>query len=221
VTLVKKQKTSFIVYATVKWFCWSVYKICFGFRHYGTEKVPAARDPRGVILAPNHVSYLDPPILGISLKRRVTYLAKDYLFRGFLGWMLRSVGALPIKTGADDFRSIRELVRLLKEGRCIAVFPEGTRSESGELKAPEGGVGFLALKSGAAVVPVYIRGTYEAFSRDMKMYRPHPVRAYYGDPFVPALEKDFQDSPEPYMAVSRRIMAEIAKLKEKVETGKN
>jgi 1-acyl-sn-glycerol-3-phosphate acyltransferase len=217
---VKRQKTSVFVYATVKYTCLVVYKICFGFKHYGSEKVPAATDKRGVILAPNHVSYLDPPILGISLKRRVTYLAKDYLFRGFLGWMLRSVGALPIKSGQDDFRSIRELVRILKEGRCITVFPEGTRSESGLPKEPEGGVGFLAMKSGAYVVPVYIRGTYEAFSRDMKMFRPHPVRVYYGDPFAPALEPEFQNAPEPYLAVARRIMAEIAKLKEKVEAQK-
>ena len=106
------------------------YKVCFSFRSAGSEKVPPETDPRGVILAPNHASYLDPPILGISLKRRVTYLAKEYLFKhGFVGFVLRNIGAYPIKSeSGNDFRSIRDLVRLLKDGHCVTVFPEGTRS---------------------------------------------------------------------------------------------
>src|SRR4051812_30184600 len=82
------------------------YKALFRLRIYGASHVPPPSDPRGVILAPNHASYLDPPILGISFRRRVTFLAKEYLFRNFfVGGVLRSIGAYPIKSQKDDFKS--------------------------------------------------------------------------------------------------------------------
>ncbi len=181
----------------------------------GAEKVPTEQDSRGVILAANHASFLDPPALGISLDRHVTFLAKDYLFKAFfIGWMLRSIGALPIKTEADDFRSIRDLIRLLKEGKCTVVFPEGTRSADGKIQSAEGGVGFLAMKSQATVVPAYIHGTFEAFPRNRKFFKCVPVSVVFGEPFVPALEEEFKSSERPYEAVAEKIMREIEKLKE-------
>jgi 1-acyl-sn-glycerol-3-phosphate acyltransferase len=198
------------VYWTVKYVLFICYKIFFRFRYSGAEHVPSDKDPRGVILAPNHASFLDPPILGISLGRPVTFLAKEYLFRAFfVGWILRSVGAFPIRTEADDFRSIRDLIRKLKEGACIVVFPEGTRSPDGELREGESGVGFLAMKSKAAVVPVYIDGTFEAFPKGVKMFRCRPVRTFYGTPFVPAEDETILKAQDPYAAVSARIMEEI------------
>ena len=205
-------------YAFIRVVLFRSYRLFFSFEHRGAENVPPETDPRGVILAPNHSSYLDPPILGISLRRQVTYLAKEYLFRAFfVGWVLRSIGALPIKTQADDFRSIRELIRFLKQGRCVVVFPEGTRSPDGGLREAEGGVGFLAVKSGAWVVPVYIRGSFEAFPRNAKMFRRHPVKVFYGKAFVPAEDKELMASADPYSAVGRRIMDDIKILKEQVE----
>ena len=190
------------------------YKVLFRFRHYGSANVPGEKDTRGVILAPNHASYLDPPILGISLGRRVTYLAKDYLFKhGFVGWVLRNIGAYPIKSeSGNDFRSIRDLVRILKQGACVVVFPEGTRSDNGDLREPESGIGFLAMKSGAWVAPAYIQGSYEAMPRGTSGVRMKPVNIYYGEPFL-ATEEKFGSGAEAYMAVSRHIMEEIKKLK--------
>ena len=191
------------------------YKVLFRFRHYGAQNVPAESDPRGVILAPNHASYLDPPILGISLKRRVTYLAKEYLFRhGFVGWVLRNIGAYPIKSeSGSDFRSIRDLIRILKQGACVVVFPEGTRSTDGNFQEPEGGIGFLAMKSGAWVVPVYIHGSHDAMPRGTTGTRLKPIQVFYGEPFL-AAEERFGKGEEGHIAVSRHIMAEIKKIKE-------
>jgi len=190
------------------------YKVLFRFRHYGSANVPGEKDSRGVILAPNHASYLDPPILGISLGRRVTYLAKDYLFKhGFVGWVLRNIGAYPIKSeSGNDFRSIRDLVRILKQGACVVVFPEGTRSDDGNFREPESGIGFLAMKSGAWVVPAYIQGSYEAMPRGTSGVRMKPVKIFYGEPFL-ATEEKFGSGSEAYMAVSSHIMEEIKKLK--------
>ena len=195
------------------------YRMCFRFQFSGSEKVPAASDKRGVILAPNHASYLDPPLLGISLKRRVTYLAKNYLFNhAFVGFLLRNIGAYPIKSASgNDFRSIRDLVRILKDGHCVVVFPEGTRSETGRFKEPESGIGFLAMKSGAWVVPVYIEGSYDAFPKGAKGFKCKPIKVFYGDAFIPAQNKEWASMEEPYMAVSHDIMRRIQEIKEKPE----
>ena len=192
-----------------------IYRLCFRFEVFGSERVPREPDARGVILAPNHSSFLDPPILGISLQRPVTYLAKEYLFGTiFVGWVLRSIGAFPIKTRTDDFRTIRKLVRILKEGRCVVIFPEGTRSLDGEFREPESGVGFLAAKSKAWVVPVYIEGTFEAFPKGKNFFKYHPIRVYYGSPFIPDADHATLGDSDPYSAISRRIMKEIENLKQ-------
>lgn len=204
-----------LFYRFIRVVLYIAYRLLFRFRHFGSEKVPSEKDPRGVILAPNHASYLDPPILGISLKRRVTYLAKQYLFEhGFVGFVLRNIGAYPIKSeSANDFRSIRDLIRILKQGACVVVFPEGTRSEDGHFKEPEGGIGFLAVKSGAWVVPVYIEGSYRAFPKGTSKPRyGTPIGVHYGEAFVPAERGEGSDADH-YLAVGRRIMDEIKKIK--------
>lgn len=207
-----------MIYALTKVVLFILYKVFFRFRSEGARNVPAESDKRGVILAPNHASFLDPPLLGISLKRRVTYLAKDYLFRVFfVGWHLRAIGALPIKTRTEDFRSVRALLKALGEGRCVVVFPEGTRSPDGNFKEPETGVGFLAMKSRAWVVPVYLKGTFGAFPKGAKWFKCRPVSVHYGQPFIPAEEPELAANENPYPAVSLRIMAEIKKIKENAE----
>ena len=130
-----------LLYRTLQTVLYALYRLFFGFESYGSAHVPDDADGRGVILAANHASFLDPPILGISQGRHVTYLAKEYLFKAFfVGWMLRRIGALPVRSeAANDFKALRRLLGLLKEGRCVAVFPEGTRSEDGEFGAPEAG----------------------------------------------------------------------------------
>lgn len=196
-----------------------LYKAFFRLRATHTELVPKEGDGRGVILAPNHASYLDPPIMGVTLERRVTYLAKDYLFKHwFVGWVLRNIGAYPIKSGdGNDFRSIRDLVRILKQGAVVTVFPEGTRSETGHFKEPEGGIGFLAVKSGAWVVPVYIKGSYDAFPKGAKGFKCRPIEVHYGVPFIPAENPEWaKGGDEGYQAVGKKIMADIAAIKDKV-----
>ncbi len=210
-----KRRGSKLFYKAIRVVLFIVYRVLFNFKYFGAERVPSEADSRGVILAPNHASYLDPPILGISLKRRVTYLAKEYLFKNrFVGLVLKGIGAFPIRTRTDDFRTLRELIRVLKEGRCVVVFPEGTRSSDGTLREAEGGVGFLAAKSTATVVPVYIKGTFEAFPRGADFFKCSPVEVHYGLPFVPAEDVALMSEADPYAAIGRRIMKEIKDLKE-------
>jgi 1-acyl-sn-glycerol-3-phosphate acyltransferase len=213
----ERPKGSVLYYRTVQAVLYIIYKTLFRFDVYGGRNIPKSGSKRGVIFAPNHVSYIDPPLVGVAQNRRITYLAKDYLFRhGFVGWVLRGLAAYPIKSDeGNDFRAIRDLIRLLKEGRTVVVFPEGTRSEDGQLKAPESGAGFLAYKSGAYVVPVYIEGSHEAFPKGAKKIKPHKVKIYFGEAFIPAEETRFKTLEEPYGAISAEIMAKIHGLKEK------
>ena len=213
-----RQGGSRLFYRFIRFVLSIYYQSKFSLEVHGSENVPSRKDKRGVIFAPNHASYLDPPILGISQKRHVTYLAKEYLFRhSFVGFVLRMIGAYPIKSDSgNDFKSIRDLVRLLKSGHCVVVFPEGTRSETGEMKAPESGIGFLAMKSGAWVVPVYIEGSYAAMPKGAKSIRRSKIKVWYGEAFIPADNRAFVAMGD-YMAVSDTIMKEIRTLKAKAE----
>lgn len=213
----KLKKSTFRFYKLVRSVLLIIYRVSFRFKHYGSANVPA--DERGVILAANHASFLDPPALGLPLTRHVTYLAKEYLFNVFvLGTALRWLGCLPIKSDRnDDFKSIRQLLRMLELGRCIVVFPEGTRSLDGNLKDVEGGVGFLAVKSKAWVVPIYIRGTFDALPRGGKFFKCRPVEVHFGKAFIPALDESLKGHENHYLAVSRKIMDDIRNIKKAVE----
>lgn len=181
-------------------------KLVFRLRVIGAGHVP---DQGGVILAANHVSYLDIPLLAVSLRRRVDFMGKAELFRTAVGrFLFRRLGAFPVRRGEGDRQAMGEAVRRIREGRVVAIFPEGTRSRDGTLRRGKGGVGALAVQSGARVIPVFIRGTFE-------WRRLRPVTVIFGSPIdCGALlrEAEGEKSRESYAAVSQRIMEEIARL---------
>ena len=212
-------KPSPLFYKLTQIVLYRFYRIYFDFKVYGVKNVPG--DSRGVIFAPNHASFLDPPILGISLEKPIHYLAKEYLFKVFgLRRMLYWLGVLPIRSESDDFRSMRQILRALKEGKRLVIFPEGTRSLDGRFQEIQGGgAGFLAVKSKVYVVPVYIQGTFDAFPKGVKWFRCKPVRVYYGKPFIPAEDVELMALENPYLVVSQKIMDEIKKIKATVDEG--
>ncbi len=117
-----------------------------------------------VILAPNHVSNLDPPIVGVSCGRWPYTMAKAELFQGAFGWVIEQMGTFPVHRGEADRRALKFARGLLKNGEAIIIFPEGTRSGDGQLRAPEIGVAMLAHQSKAAVVPIFLGGTEKTMS---------------------------------------------------------
>jgi 1-acyl-sn-glycerol-3-phosphate acyltransferase len=175
----------------------------FRLRVVGTENVPA-QGP--VVLCGNHTSLWDPPLLGTPLKRMVHFMAKAELFDiPVLGTVISKVGAFPVKRGGVSRESIRLAVSLLKEGNMMGVFPEGTRSNSGGMGKK--GAASLALKSGAAVVPVAIIGNYSLF---------RPMKIVYGTPvdlseFAGASSDDLEQATNKIMMVIRRMHAEHSK----------
>lgn len=149
---------------------------------YGMELVPKKG---AYILASNHISNLDPPILGISTPRRVHFMAKIELFKNpFVGWWMRQLWAFPIKRGEGDFGALKESLKYLKQGDPVLLFPEGTRRRPGKEIKLQPGAGFLALKSGAPIVPVLMHGSDLAMPQGSKFFKRKLTTVTYGKPFM-------------------------------------
>jgi len=181
-------------------------------RVHGRKNIPK-KGP--LILASNHVSLGDPPIVGVTCNRvPIHFLAKEELFYGKRwGWWFRWTRCIPISRDKNNFKAIKEILAKLKEGRAIGLFPEGTRSETGELQEAELGVGFLAVKSKAPVIPMYISGSKKALPVGGP-YRPGlPIKVYIGKPVDLSEAEKISDRRQKYRFASDKIMQAIASLK--------
>jgi 1-acyl-sn-glycerol-3-phosphate acyltransferase len=169
----------------------------------GWEHVPKKG---AYILACNHISNLDPPIMGISTPRRLHFMAKIELFENPLrGWWLKKLWAFPVKRGEADFGALKQALKALKAGEPVLLFPEGTRRKGDEMLKPQPGSGFLAIKSKAPIVPVLVKGSDNVMPPGAKFFRRAPVTVTYGKPF------DVSDCPT-YEAASQKILNEIYKI---------
>src|SRR5947209_285699 len=129
----------------------------------GAENVPASGP---VILAANHLSFADPPTVGAGLRRKAWYMGKDELFRRpFLRWLFGQMQAFPVRRGTGDLAAMKKSLQVLAAGEALVLFPEGTRHQAGAPGDAEIGVGMLALRSGAPVVPVFLSGTDKLIPR--------------------------------------------------------
>src|SRR6516162_5053810 len=156
------------------------YKFYFGWRVFNAERVPL-QGP--VILASNHASFLDPPLVGAGIRRGINYLARDTLFRyPVIGWLLRKWNSVPVDREGGGAAGLKAILDRLLAGGAIILFPEGTRSRDGKLQPARSGIGLTVIKSTAAVVPVRVFGTFEAYGRHMKIPHPHRIAVKYGRP---------------------------------------
>jgi len=180
------------------------FKIFFRARILGRENVPQ-QGP--VIVAANHMSNWDPPLLATFLQRPVSYMAKQELFEvPIFGWAITKCHAFPIRRGAADRAAIKTAVKILKLKKCMGVFPEGTRSKDGNLQKPGAGVALIAAMTGAPVVPAAIFGTKQMFSQECRF--PH-LMVVYGKPIY--FTGDHTDKAS-LQEFSQKIMDEIARM---------
>jgi 1-acyl-sn-glycerol-3-phosphate acyltransferase len=177
-------------------------RVAFRYRIVGAEKVP--RDG-GVIVAANHISNLDPPILGVALPRPVSYMAKKELFAiPVLKTVITHLNAFPVDREAGGTAALRASLRMLKEGRAVGVFPEGGRNVTGT-NEEKAGAAFLAAASGAPVVPAAIVGT--------RRLRPFAkVTVIFGDPMH--VVRNRQSKEDDLAKASSEIMQRIRTLEE-------
>jgi 1-acyl-sn-glycerol-3-phosphate acyltransferase len=202
---------------------WTFYRTLFAtyfrWRVYNPEHVP---QKGAVILAANHASFLDPPLVGSGLKRDINYLARKSLFRyPGVGWILRTVNAVPVDRDGGGAAGLRAIMERLQNGGAIILFPEGTRTNDGKLQPARSGIGLTVIKSNAPVVPVRVFGTYEAWGRNVKMPKPCRVMIKYGRPmFFEQLRAEAKSCSKDrlkqiYQEVADEIMAAIDKLQAK------
>lgn len=158
----------------------------FRLQVQGKENIPSTGP---VVLCANHISLLDPPLVGTPLQRKVHYMAKAELFRiPVLGWLITQFGAFPVKRGGVSKESIRLALQTLKDGNMMGIFPEGSRSNAGGMGKK--GAASLALKSKATVIPVAIIGSYVPFRRMRIIYgKPVDLNEFARDASSEALEK--------------------------------
>lgn len=195
----------------------------FRGRYFYPERVPLSGP---VILAANHASVLDPPLIGAGFNRIVNYLARKTLMDiPVFGALLRWLSVVPVDRDGGGGAGLKAILDRLLGGGIILLFPEGTRTADGKLQAAKSGVGLTVIKSTAPVVPVRVRGTFEAFGREMKFPMPRRVTLVYGEPMnFKALREEARTCPKPrlkeiYQQAADEIMAAIASLEVPQERG--
>lgn len=166
------------------------------------------------LIAANHISFLDPPFIGCQVPRQICYFARKTLWKpGLASWWLDMVGTIPVdRDGGQDVSAIKRVLRALQDNKGLILFPEGTRSPDGKLKAPKAGVGLIACRSQVPVIPARIFGSFEAFGKGGSLRLGTPVSVVFGRPISPKSYDAPDAGKERYQVASARIMAEIARL---------
>jgi cytidylate kinase len=195
-------------YAFSWWTARIMARLLFGLRVHGTEHLPARG---GFILAANHVSFVDPPILGCSSPRRLAYLAKRELFQPpGLSHLIRALGAFPIHRQTLDRQALDTAKKVVAEGFGLLLFPEGTRIRTGELGQGRPGVSLLAAEAAVPIIPVYIGGTLRL---GQAFLRRTPILVRFGEPLAPPPLGDGPEWRDELRAHTAGVMAAIVRLK--------
>ena len=194
-------------------FCISVVKVIsraiFRIRVRGRDNIPSEG---AVILASNHISYYDPPLVGSFVKREVHFMAKKELFRNRLfGKLISSLNAHPVNRQGFDKKALEMAGGLLKEGKLLIIFPEGTRAKEGRFLPPRPGIGMIAVTSEAPVVPVYIHGANRL--KDCFLGK-EKLAIIYGEPIPRGEIEKFGREKEGYYGLAEEILRRIGELKE-------
>ncbi|MCP3030679.1 1-acyl-sn-glycerol-3-phosphate acyltransferase [Halobacillus sp. A1] len=186
------------LYKVGKALCSVIFYPLYRIKVVGKENIPKTGP---VIICSNHISNVDPPVVGITNSRNIYFLAKEELFKNkVIGGILKRVHAFPIKRGMRDRNALRKGLDILNENHALGLFPEGSRQKNGEIGRGLAGIGFFALRSQAAVVPCAIIGPYRKFK---------PLKVAYGKPID---IQSYRDEKASAQVVTDYIMEEIRQL---------
>ncbi|MBX7067209.1 MAG: (d)CMP kinase [Parachlamydiales bacterium] len=201
-------------YKFVYWLARIFFKCCFRLKIYGLEHF---RPGAGVIAA-NHSSFYDPPVLSISCPEEVHFLARGSLFEvPLLGWLIKGLNAHPVARGVSDAAIFRDMIELLQQGKKLILFPEGKRSETGQLLPLERGLSFLVQKSQCRVIPAYIHGAYDAWPRGRKFPKLFgKMTVVFGSPIE---WEEGADKKDAQARITAQTEDAIRNLKEWLESG--
>ena len=168
----------------IYWFGWtlfgSAYRSLFGLKVVGREHLVTEG---AVLIAANHESFLDPPLIGTLYHDEMFYLARKTLMTGpLLKWIYLAWNSIPVDQDRPDMTSLKTIIKLLSNGRRVLIFPEGERSLDGNFGTAQPGVGLIAVKSNAVIQPIRIRGAREALPRGSGRVRLSQISLHIGPP---------------------------------------
>jgi 1-acyl-sn-glycerol-3-phosphate acyltransferase len=198
----------------IYWLGWitlgSVFRAFYALRIEGREHLVTEG---AVLVAANHQSYLDPPLIANLYDTPMFFIARKTLFRGFCNWLYRRWNAFPVDQDNPDLAALKTIIRLLKQGERVAIFPEGARTFDGSLGEAAAGVGFVAAKSGAVIQPVRIRGAFEALPREAGFPRASRICVTIG-PAMRLTPEELKHAATKggYDILAKRIMCAISQL---------
>ena len=198
----------------VLWFGWMIFRSAgrglFSLRIDGWEHLI---EEGPVLVVSNHESYLDPPLLESLYHDEMYVLARKSLFRGFTNWLYRRWLAIPVDQDRPDMASLKIIIRLLREGNRVLIFPEGSRTTDGSIGDAQPGIGLIAVKSGAPIQPLRIVGARDALPRGSALLRFARITIRIGPPIrlTPAEIRDAH-SRDGYKRLAERMMASIMEL---------
>jgi len=198
----------------------------YGFFHYvavwfhttwfrgevtGTDNFPIGGP---FLIASNHASHFDPPIVGSHVPRQMRFFARKSLWNSkFMAWWLNQVEVIPVERDSGDVGAIKRVLQALKENRAVVLFPEGTRSPDGNLQTPKAGVGLMACKTGVPVVPCRVYGSFAAFGKGKRIPQfGTPIDIVFGPPIAASEYDDPSVGKARYELAAQRIMDRIAAL---------
>ncbi|WP_299427404.1 lysophospholipid acyltransferase family protein [uncultured Meiothermus sp.] len=182
-------------------------QVLFGLRVEGSEKIP----PEGpVILASNHISLVDPVVMGVACPRVVSYMSRDDVFEyPILRWLLPRLYVIPVSRGSGDLGAVKAAIRTLKGGTAFGIFPEGRRSRTGSIEPFKTGAAAIALRTSAPIIPAAIIGSDKAWPVGKGPRLRRPIRVVFGDPIaLPPGKTDHQTLEE----VTRQLEAAVTAL---------
>src|SRR6267143_5893198 len=194
------------------WFCYNlirlVGRVFFRLRVVHRERM---LNHGPVILASNHESYLDPPLVGSVADRAIFFLARKTLLEGFFfGWLLPKLNVIPVDQEGGHRSALKALIRILKAREGTLVFPEGERTLDGRLQPALPGLGFVIAKTLAPVVPMRIFGAREAWPRGSGRVRFRPITVVVGEPIYFTAADLQPPGKDVYLRLSQRVMDAIA-----------
>ena len=198
------------------WLAWLLFRLFFRLRVVGRDKIKASWKRGGVLIACNHTSYFDPPVVGVAYGKKTAFLARKTLFKkGFLGWIYPRLNAIPVDQEGPDFTSLKRIIKELKAGSPVLIFPEGQRTLDGEIMEAEAGVGLVIAKARVPVLPMRIFGAHEAYPTGAKYPKIFTrITICCGDIFEFPDEELNVKGRESYQAIANRVMQEVSEINE-------
>lgn len=193
-----------MLYRILRIFAVPLMRVLFRMEVKGVGYIPRQG---GFILASNHLSYLDPVVLGAACPRTLSFMARHDLFSNpWFSWLITMLGAFPVRRDSADASALKEAMLRVKNGQVLVVFPEGRRrgfNEAGEKPLP--GVGFLATKLAIPVIPAFISGSEKALPKDTKFIRPHKISVRFGKQILIERRMPYQDAAHLIMENIRHL----------------